>query len=75
MEIYTPERIAEFLLNNAVTKENYDSACAEVRALGLDPAKIPYTDPKMREGLPTNVEFKAQWEEIEKNLKLRRRTK
>jgi hypothetical protein len=66
MEIYTPERIAEFLLNNAVTKEDYDSACTEVRALGLDPAKTPYTDPEMCKGLPTNVEFKAQWEEIKR---------
>lgn len=42
VEVYTPERQAEFLLNNAVTAAEYDSAIAEVRAMGLDPDEIPH---------------------------------
>lgn len=41
-EIYTPERTAEFLLNNAVDAAEYDSAHAEVREMGLDPDAIPH---------------------------------
>jgi AbrB family looped-hinge helix DNA binding protein len=40
VEVYTPERIAEFLLNNAVSDEDYRRAIEEVRELGLDPAEI-----------------------------------
>lgn len=40
VEVYTPERSAEFLLNNAVTAAEYDAALAEVRAMGLDPDTI-----------------------------------
>ncbi len=58
VEIYTPQRKAEFALNNSVTKEDYDEACRYVREeLGLDPTKIRYTDPKMRDRLPTNAQF------------------
>lgn len=65
VEIYTPQRKAEFALNNSVTKEDYDEACRYVReTLGLDPTKIRYTDPKMRDRLPTNAEFDG-W--IERN--------
>jgi AbrB family looped-hinge helix DNA binding protein len=65
VEIYTPQRKAEFFLNNSVTKEDYDEACRTIREdFGLDPAKIPYTDSKMRERLPTNAEFDS-W--IERN--------
>ncbi|MFZ5596419.1 MAG: AbrB/MazE/SpoVT family DNA-binding domain-containing protein [Bacillota bacterium] len=46
VEIYTPERKAEFLLNNAVTSEDYDQALKEVEKLGLDPAKIPHERPR-----------------------------
>jgi len=42
VEIYTPERRAEFLLNNAVTAAEYDEAIAEVRAMALDPDAIPH---------------------------------
>ncbi|MHB1018095.1 MAG: AbrB/MazE/SpoVT family DNA-binding domain-containing protein [Coriobacteriia bacterium] len=42
VEVYTPERQAEFLLNNAVTPAEYDDALAEVRALGIDPATVPH---------------------------------
>lgn len=46
IEIYTPERKAEFLLNNAITPEDYEWALKEVRKLGLDPEKIPHERPK-----------------------------
>jgi len=36
IEIYTPERRAEFLLNNAVGAEDYRRARAEVKRTGLD---------------------------------------
>jgi len=42
VEVYTPERQAEFLLNNAVTPAEYDDALAEVRALGIDPDAVPH---------------------------------
>jgi GNAT superfamily N-acetyltransferase len=45
-DIYTPERIAEFLLNNAVNAEDYARAVEEVRRLGLDPEAIPHERPK-----------------------------
>lgn len=46
LEIYTPERKAEFLLNNAVTPQDYAWAVKEVRKMGLDPKKIPHEKPK-----------------------------
>ena len=42
IEIYTPERKAEFLLSNAVDEKDYQAALEEVRRLGLDPSKIPH---------------------------------
>jgi hypothetical protein len=42
LEDYTPERIAEFLLSNAVDAKEYVEATAEVRRMGLDPEKIPH---------------------------------
>jgi AbrB family looped-hinge helix DNA binding protein len=48
LEIYTPERKAEFLLNNAVTLGDYKWAVKEVRKMGLDPGKIPHEKPKGR---------------------------
>lgn len=45
LETYTPERCAEFLLSNAVNAEDYASAVREIRALGLDPDKIPHHRP------------------------------
>ena len=41
-EVYTPERIAEFLLNNAVNDEDYQDAVEEAKTLGVDPATIPH---------------------------------
>jgi hypothetical protein len=45
IEDYTPERLAEFLLNNAITPEDYGTALAEVRKLGIDPTTIPHEKP------------------------------
>jgi AbrB family looped-hinge helix DNA binding protein len=42
VETYTPERTAEFMLNNAVTAAEYDDAIAEVHKMGLDPDSIPH---------------------------------
>jgi AbrB family looped-hinge helix DNA binding protein len=42
IEIYTPERRAEFLLNNAVGAEDYRRARAEVKRLGLDADRIKH---------------------------------
>jgi hypothetical protein len=36
VEIYTPERRVEFLLNNAVSAEDYRRARAEVKRMVLD---------------------------------------
>lgn len=49
VEVYSVERKAEFLLNNAVTPEDYAWAVREVRKLGLDPAKVPHKPP----GIPS----------------------
>jgi len=45
VELYTPERKAEFLLTNAVDAADYAAACEEVRKFGLDPDKIPHQRP------------------------------
>jgi bifunctional DNA-binding transcriptional regulator/antitoxin component of YhaV-PrlF toxin-antitoxin module len=45
VEIYSRERIAEFLLNNVVDANDYEDAMQEVRDLGLDPATIPHVKP------------------------------
>ncbi len=42
VEVYSPERRAEFLLNNAITAEEYDAALDEVRTMGLDPEAVPH---------------------------------
>ena len=46
IEIYTPERRAEFLLSNAVDAEDYQAAVAEVKKMGLEPASIPQRRPR-----------------------------
>ena len=48
LEIYTPERKAEFLLNNAITPEDYEWALKEVQKLGVDSRTIPHKKPKRR---------------------------
>ena len=45
MEMYTPERKAEFLLGNATTPEEYAETVAEVRRMGLDPDRIDHFRP------------------------------
>jgi AbrB family looped-hinge helix DNA binding protein len=45
VEVYTPERRAEFLLTNAVDDEDYREAVKEVRAMGLDPDEIHHRQP------------------------------
>ena len=45
VEMYTPERQAEFLLSNAVDEADYTRAQQEVRELGFDPDTIPHTKP------------------------------
>ena len=45
LEMYSPERKAEFILSNAVDEEDYARALEEVRKLGLDPDTIPHAHP------------------------------
>ncbi len=42
VEIYSEERQAEFLLSNAIDKEDYEEAKKSVLALGLNPLKIKH---------------------------------
>lgn len=46
VESYSPERVAEFLLTNAVDDEDYAQAVARVREMGLDPDAIPHLRPE-----------------------------
>jgi AbrB family looped-hinge helix DNA binding protein len=46
VEVYTPERRAEFLLNNAVDLEDYRRARAEVKRMGLDSDLIKHHRPE-----------------------------
>jgi len=48
VEVYTPRRKAEFLLNNAVTVKDYRRARSAVKAMGLDPDDIPHDKPTGR---------------------------
>jgi AbrB family looped-hinge helix DNA binding protein len=45
VEVYTPERKAQFLLSNAIDAADYARAVAEVRRMGLDPREIPHYKP------------------------------
>lgn len=45
VEVYTPERKAEFLLTNAVDTEDYAAAREAVRELGVDPDRVPHQAP------------------------------
>jgi AbrB family looped-hinge helix DNA binding protein len=45
IEMYTPERRAEFLLSNAVDAKDYARVKADVRKMGLDPGTIPHYKP------------------------------
>lgn len=46
VETYSPERIAEFLLSNALDAEDYAEAVRDVRDMGLDPDSIPHKRPE-----------------------------
>ncbi|MBI2842670.1 MAG: AbrB/MazE/SpoVT family DNA-binding domain-containing protein [Armatimonadetes bacterium] len=46
IEIYTKERIAEFLLTNSMDMEEYAEVVEEVKAMGLDPETIPHRKPE-----------------------------
>lgn len=45
VEVYTPERIAQFILSNSVDSDDYARAREEVRAMGLDPDSIVHEKP------------------------------
>lgn len=42
MENYTTSRKVEFLLNNAVTRADYERARKEAIKLGVDPDSVPH---------------------------------
>jgi AbrB family looped-hinge helix DNA binding protein len=46
LEIYTPERKAEFLLNNAITSKDYSWALKQIRKMGINPETIRHKKPK-----------------------------
>jgi len=46
VEIYTPQRKAEFIVNNTITPEEYALAVKKVRNMGLDPETIPHKKPE-----------------------------
>ena len=42
VEVYSPRRLAEFFLNNAMDKEDYLEARKEVASMGIDPDTIEH---------------------------------
>jgi AbrB family looped-hinge helix DNA binding protein len=50
VEIYSAERRAEFLLNNAVGAEDYHRARAEVKRMGLNPDHTIHHKPSNKRG-------------------------
>jgi hypothetical protein len=42
VEVYTPERIAELLPNNAINERDYLAALEEVSQMDIDPATVPH---------------------------------
>jgi AbrB family looped-hinge helix DNA binding protein len=48
VEIYSPERRAEFLLSNAVDAADYKAAVAAVKKMGLDAKRVPHHRPRKR---------------------------
>jgi AbrB family looped-hinge helix DNA binding protein len=42
VEIYTPERLAEFFLNNVMSKDGYQEARNDVTKMGIDPDSIDH---------------------------------
>ena len=45
VEVYSPRRRAEFLLNNAVDAADYKRALRATRNLGINPGDIPHRQP------------------------------
>jgi hypothetical protein len=45
VEVYSPERKAEFLLNNVVDPDDYKAARDAVRKMGMSPDDIPHQRP------------------------------
>ena len=45
VELYSPRRRAEFMLNNAVDAAEYKRALRAVRKLGINPGDIPHRKP------------------------------
>jgi hypothetical protein len=45
LEVYSPERKAEFLLSNAVDAADYSVAVEDVKRMGLDPDTILHDRP------------------------------
>ncbi len=48
VEVYSSQRRAEFLLNNAMNASDYAKARAEVKRMGLDPDRIDHLKPRRR---------------------------
>lgn len=48
VEIYTPQRKAQFLLTNTTSLADYRRARKEVQALGLNPDSVPHHPPGSR---------------------------
>ncbi len=46
VEVYSPQRVAEFLLSNAADAKDYEDARSEVKKMGLDPDSIPHAKPE-----------------------------
>ncbi|MHB9035055.1 MAG: AbrB/MazE/SpoVT family DNA-binding domain-containing protein [Armatimonadota bacterium] len=49
VEVYSPQRVAEFLLSNAIDAQDYEDARAEVRKMGLDPDSISHAKPEQEQ--------------------------
>ena len=45
IEMYSRERRAAFLLENAIDRQDYERARQEVRKMGLDPDAVPHESP------------------------------
>lgn len=45
IDVYSADRLAEFLLKNAADLIAYEAARAEVRNLGIDPDTVPHEKP------------------------------
>ena len=45
VEIYTPERKAEFILSSSIDEDDYQAARETVRLMGLDPDRIEHYRP------------------------------